>query len=314
MPLLSFMKAKALHSGDLIGIIAPASAPRPLEKISKSVEYFERLGYRVELGKHIAGERGYLAGSDKDRLADFHDMIRNKKVKAIFFIRGGYGTMRLVPEIDYELIKKNPKIIVGYSDATAIFHAIYKKTGSQSLFFGPMPGVDIWNGFDAFAEECMWRALTSNKSFGDLPSAENEIQLFSKRKFAPVEARMIGGNLAVFSAAMGTPYMPSLKDRILFFEDVGEYVYKLDRYFAQLRSAGVLDTAKAILLGQFTDCNPKNPSLSIDEMFGDYFGKIKIPVLYNLPFGHIPRQWTVPLGVKMNVAGSTISITESVLE
>jgi muramoyltetrapeptide carboxypeptidase len=312
------LKAKALKPGDAIGIIAPASASQSElreQKIAGSVRYFESLGYRVELGKHIRAERGYLGGEDSERLKDTHAMFANKKIKAIFYIRGGYGSGRLLPEINYDLIKKNPKIFVGYSDATALFHAIYKKTGLQSLFFGPMPGVDIWDGFDPFAEECMWRALTSNKAFGELPAEENEIAVYSKKKYSSVEGRMLGGNLAVFSAVMGTPYIPPVKNKILLFEDVGENIYRIDRYLAQLRAADALDSAKAILLGQFTDCKPmeNRPSLTLEEVFEDYFGKLKIPVLKNLPFGHIPRQWTVPLGARMRIENNNISITESVL-
>ena len=309
------LKAKALHPGDTIALISPASTPQTSEKISKSVRYFEQLGYHVVLGKHIEKERGYLAGTDKERLDDLHKMISNKSVGAIFFIRGGYGSIRLLPYIDYKLIQRNPKIIVGYSDATAIFQAIYKKTGLQSLFFGPMPGVDIWNGFDPFAEECMWRSLTSNKAYGILPSAKGEIKLSGKNKFESVEGRMFGGNLTVFSSIMGTPYIPSLKDQILFFEDVGEAPYRIDRYLAQLKAAGVLDSAKAILLGQFSDCDPEKGKLSLttEQVFKDYFSKLNIPVLSNLPFGHIPRQWTIPLGGKMKIEKNSVSIIESVL-
>ncbi len=309
------LKAEALHSGDTIALIAPASTPQTSEKISKSVRYFEQLGYRVILGKHIENERGYLAGTDRERLDDLHRMIGDKKVKAIFFVRGGYGSIRLLPYIDYDLIKRNPKIIVGYSDATALFHAIYKKTGLQSLFFGPMPGVDIWNGFDAFAEECMWRSLTSNKAYGELPSLKSEIKLFGKNKFGAVDGRMFGGNLTVFSSIMGTPYIPSQKDHILFIEDVGEAPYRIDRYLAQLKAAGILDMAKAILLGQFTECDSEKekPSLSTEQVFKDFFSKLNIPILLNLPFGHIPRQWTVPLGAKMKIETKSVSIIESVL-
>ena len=309
------LKAKALHPGDTIALIAPASTPQTSEKISKSVRYFEELGYHVALGKHIEKKRGYLAGTDKERLDDLHKMIGNKKVKAIFFIRGGYGSIRLLPHIDYDLIKRNPKIIVGYSDATALFHAIYKKTGLQSLFFGPMPGVDIWNGFDPFAEECMWRSLTSNKAYGILPSAKSEIKIFGKNKFGAVDGRMFGGNLTVFSSIMGTPYIPAPKDQILFFEDVGEAPYRVDRYLAQLQAAGMLASAKAILLGQFSDCDPEKgkPSLTAEQVFKDYFNKLNIPILMNLPFGHIPRQWTIPLGAKMQIEKNSVSIIESVL-
>ena len=277
--------------------------------------YFEQLGYRVVLGKHIDSERGYLAGTDKQRLEDLHKMIGNKSVKAIFDIRGGYGSIRLLPDIDYDLVRSNPKIFVGYSDATSMFHAIYKKTGLQSLFFGPMPGVDMWNGFDPFAEECMWKALTSNKAYGKLPAANGEIKLFHKKKTDPVEGRILCGNLTVFSSILATPFLSSLKERILFFEDISEDTYRIDRYLAQLRAIGALDSAKAILLGQFTDCNPQKdqPSLSLPEVFTDYFGKLSIPVLMNLPFGHVPRQWTVPLGAKTRIDKNGVSIIESVL-
>ncbi|HET9136365.1 MAG TPA: LD-carboxypeptidase [Candidatus Kapabacteria bacterium] len=310
------LKGKALKPGDTIAIIAPASAPQVPEKVTKSVEYFERLGYRVVVGKNIEHRYGYLAGTDKERLSDLHSMIADKKVKAIFMIRGGYGTSRLVPEINYELIKQNPKIIVGYSDATALFNAIYKKTGLQSLFFGPMPGVDIWNGFDAFAEECMWKALTSTKSFGELPQAPKEITPLKKNSNAIVEGRWLGGNLTVFSAIVGTPYLSSLTDKILLFEDVGEDAYRLDRYLSQLWMSGVLDSARAILLGQFSDCGTSvksEPPLSVEQVFSDYFSKLTVPVLTNLPFGHIPRQWTIPLGAKLRIEKNMISIIESVL-
>src|ERR1043166_4390146 len=141
-------KAKPLVQGDGIGIIAPASPPRSRERIEKSVQYFEKLGYRVELGKHLADnvvkpKLGYLAANDKDRLSDLHAMFRNKNVKAIFFHRGGFGSIRLLDMIDYDLVRKYPKIVVGYSDATALFSALYKKARLASCFFGPMPGVDL---------------------------------------------------------------------------------------------------------------------------------------------------------------------------
>ncbi|MBS1903987.1 MAG: LD-carboxypeptidase [Bacteroidetes bacterium] len=309
------LKATALRSGDTIALIAPASTPQTAAKISNSVRYFERLGYRVELGKHVRDERGYLAGSDRDRIADIHSLVRNKHIKALFFLRGGYGTIRLLPELDYDLIAKHPKIFVGYSDATSLFSAIYRKTGLQSLFFGPMPGVDIWNGFDPFAEECMWRALTSVKPFGVLPSAPGDIRPLRKLHRGEVIGRFIGGNLTVFSSIMGTPFAPNPSGKILFFEDVGEEPYRLDRYLAQLRAAGYLDKASAILLGQFSDCEaPKGKkSLSTEQVFEDYFGALKVPVLSNLPWGHIPRQWTLALGVRLAVSGNRVEVRESVL-
>ncbi|HET6513307.1 MAG TPA: LD-carboxypeptidase, partial [Candidatus Kapabacteria bacterium] len=259
---------------------------------------------------------GYLAAPDKDRLADFHGALRNKKVKAIFFLRGGYGTLRLLPEIDYGLIEKNPKIIVGYSDATSFIGAIYKKTGLRSMFFGPMPAVDIWNGFDQFAEQHFWQTLTSNVGGEQLPMSEAEGIVLKKGR---VTSRVVGGNLTVWSSLFGTPYMPSLHNKALFFEDIDERPYKIDRYFAQMRVSGELAKITGVLLGQFAGCEPEEgkPSLTLDQVFIDYFSKLKVPVVTNLPFGHVQRQWTMPYGAKYDIDArkdrATITIAESPL-
>lgn len=311
------MKAKALKKGDLISIIAPASAPVASERIEKSVTYFERLGYRVTLGKHLQDEYGYLAGTDKSRVADLHTAFRDPKVRAIFYIRGGYGSARLLEEIDFDLIAKNPKIIVGYSDATALFLALYKKSKLGSMFLGPMPGVDIWNRFDPFAEENFWRALTSTAPLGALPMNDNEGILFGKiKKFAPITSRIFGGNLAVFSTVCGTEFMPSLKNCALLFEEVGERVYRVDRFLSQLKNMRALSNASAVLLGQFTEIEMEKgkPSLSLNEVFEDYFGKLDIPVILNLPTGHIARQWTLPFGAKYKIEAAKSHTRISVIE
>jgi muramoyltetrapeptide carboxypeptidase len=304
------MKAQALRRGDLISLIEPSSAPATVERIENAVLYFESLGYRVTVGKHVMEPRGYLAAPDPLRLRDLHDAFANKNVKAIFFIRGGYGSIRLLPEINYELIRRNPKILVGYSDATALFAGLRKQIGFSSAFLGPMPGVDIWNGFDEFAEDNFWRALTSVKPLGELPLKRGEAKILNKRTTSKsASGKLIGGNLPVFSSICGTPYQPLLKNAMLAFEDVDERPYRIDRYFAQLRAMGAFENASAILLGQFSDCDAEKgkPSLTLEEVFQDYFGKLKIPVITNLPFGHIQRQWTMPYGARY-----TIKITNGV--
>ncbi len=316
------ISSKALRAGDLIGIIAPASPPRSEERIEKSVRYFERLGYRVELGVHLREARGYLAGTDKDRLTDLHAMFRSKHIRAIFYHRGGYGSIRLLDKIDYELVRRNPKIVVGYSDATALFAALYKKAGLRSCFFGPMPGVDLWNDVDPFTEENFWRAMTSTKPLGVLPTAGIVSPAFPRRGPGGgwIEGRMIGGNITVFCSLLGTPYQPSFRSVIPFFEEIDEKPRKIDALFAQLRLAGLFDQAKAILLGNFTNCekDPDAPTLSLAEIFDDYFSKLKVPLLSGLPFGHEKRMWTLPYGAGLRLTvgskESTLSIAESVLE
>lgn len=312
------LKAKALKKGDVIALIAPAGPSRSEERITRSVEYLEKQGYRVLVGKHLMDGPGYLAAPDSVRLKEFEAMLTNKNVNALFFLRGGYGTIRLLPELHYDLIKKHPKIIIGYSDATSLFCSIYKKTGFSSMFFGPMPGVDMWNEFDSFSEEIFWRAVTSNKPFGALPMADNEGVILRKSD-GPVEARMIGGNLNVFCSTFGTPYMPNLSSKMLFFEEIDERPYRVDRYFAQLRISGAYEKATGILLGQFSGCEePDGTPFTIEEVFNDYFSKLKIPVIANLPWGHVKRQWTVPFGGKMRIEivkkRPVISVVESVLE
>ena len=310
--------AKALRPGDTIGIIAPASPPRSDERIEKSVRYFEKLGYRVVLGKHLQNGRGYLSAPDKDRVSDLYSMFRAKNVKAIFYHRGGYGSIRLLDKIDYDLIRQNPKIIVGYSDATALFAAIYKKAGFKSCFFGPMPGVDLWDEIDLFTEENLWRALTSTKPFGELPITNSHSLRRRGQGGDPIVGRIIGGNLTVFASLLGTSYQPSFKSTIPFFEEIDEKPRKIDAYFAQLHLAGLFANSKAILLGQFTNCTDTDaPTLTLDEVFDDYFSKLKIPVIQNLPFGHEKAMWTIPFGAKIRIESggekAKISVVENVL-
>jgi muramoyltetrapeptide carboxypeptidase len=316
-------KAKALRPGDVIGIIAPASPPRSEERIEKSVAYFERLGYRVELGSHLRDgldTNSYLAASDKNRAADIHAMFRSKHVRAIFYHRGGYGSIRLLDTIDYDLIKKNPKILVGYSDATALFAALFKKSGLTSCFFGPMPGVDLWDTIDPFTEEHFWRAMTTTEPLGELPRDKNEGHAWNNGESFQTQGRTIGGNLTVFTSLLGTPYQPLFKGMIPFFEEIDEKPRKIDAHFAQLRLAGGFDNAKAMLLGQFTNCSkdPDAPTVTLQEIFDQYFSKLKIPILTDLPFGHEQRMWTIPYGGMLQVAllkGRTnISVVQSILE
>lgn len=170
---MTIIKPKHLRKGDLIGLVAPASTPFPDEKIEKGAAYLEQLGYRIKFGKHIRDIHGYFAGMDEERAADFNDMVRDKQVKAIFSIRGGYGTPRLLQMIDYRSLKQNPKIIVGYSDITALQLAIFRKVGLVT-FSGPMTGVEMWKGMDPYTEEHFWRVLTSTKKVGLLENPEGK--------------------------------------------------------------------------------------------------------------------------------------------
>jgi muramoyltetrapeptide carboxypeptidase len=208
----------------------------------------------------------------------------------------------LLSAIDYDLVRNNPKIVVGYSDATALFAALHKKAGLASCFFGPMPGVDLWDEIDPFSEANLWQALTSTKPIGLLQS--DNIQVFAGRKLQTTEGRMIGGNLTVFMSLMGTPYQPRFRDAIPFFEEIDEKPRKVDAIFAQLEIAGLWDNSNVVLLGHFTNCDSDAdaPTRRLQEIFGDYFSKLGIPILSGLPFGHEAKKWTIAFGAKLRVS------------
>lgn len=298
---MPIIKPRRLQKGDLIGLVAPASALSAEEKIEGGVRYLEQIGYRINLGKHIRNVHGYLAGMDKDRAADFNEMVCNKKVKAIFALRGGYGTPRLLQMIDYRALSKNPKIIVGYSDITALQLAIFHKVGLVT-FSGPMTGVEMWKDFDPYTEEHFWRVLTSAKKIGVLENPHDEPLNILRPGNA--RGRLLGGNFALLTCIVGTPFIPKLKKSILFLEDVEEAPHRIDRMLAQLLNASILREISALVFGKFTDCKPSDlsePYLTIDQVQKEYMKKIQCPAVANFQYGHIPRRLTVPLGLQANL-------------
>ena len=310
---MKLLKPQKLKKGDVIGVISPASTPNDLNKIESGVKYLESLGYRVEVGENVGKEHGYLAGSDEERLSDFHNMFKNKNIKAIFSVRGGYGSGRLLDKINYSLIKKNPKIFVGYSDITALQLALYKKSGLVT-FAGPMLATDFFGEINSFAEENFWRVLTSTKKIGKLynPNKEKFYVLNSGR----AEGNILGGNLAVLSSIMGTEYFPSFKNSILLIEDIGEVPYKIDRFLNQIKLAKIFNQINGVILGRFIDCYETDKSKStikLNEVIEHYFSKLEVPVIYNFSHGHIIENITIPIGLncKLNSSRCFVEITES---
>ncbi len=298
---MTLIKPPRLKKGDLIGLVAPASPPTAEEKKEQGIRYLEQLGYRIKLGEYVCASRGYLAGSDEERAADFNAMVRDPSVKAIFALRGGYGTPRILRLIDYRALKENPKIIVGYSDITALQLAAFRKTGLVT-FSGPMVSVDMWNNFDPYAEEHFWRVLTSAKKIGVLENPAEEA--LTVLKGGKARGRLLGGNFALLSCLVGTPFIPKLQSSILFLEDTDEAPHRIDRMLAQLLNAGILSKVSALLFGKFTDCEPSDPSepnLTVEQVQNDYAEKIARPVVANFQYGHIPRRLTVPIGLKASI-------------
>lgn len=310
---MKIVKPKKLKAGDVIGIISPASSPDDLTKINSGVQYLEKLGYRVEVGKNVGSNDGYLAGSDTQRLNDLHEMFRNKQIKAIFSIRGGYGSGRLLDKIDYKLIRNNPKIFVGYSDINALQSAFFTKTGLIT-FAGPMVAVDFHDEVSDFTEEIFWRTITSNKKIGKLKNPRNEkFYMLNKGRVA---GRILGGNLSIFNSLFGTAYLPKLKGAVLLLEDIHEAPYRIDRMLNQIRLAKIFKEIGGVILGHFVDCvepDPTKKSFTLNEIIIEYFQNIKLPVLYNIKHGHIKENITIPFGIRcvLNATRGYIEIPES---
>jgi len=292
-------KPTALQPGDTIGIVTPGS-PMLVERLEKGLDYLQQKGFHPLLGDHVYDSRGYLAGKDRDRARDLLAMFANPDVKAIFSSRGGYGTGRLLELLDYDLIARNPKIFLGYSDLTAIQLAIWKHTGLVT-FSGPMVAVEMGLGIDPFTETFLWKTLGPEVADDLFPGLEGkELHTLYPGK---VRGTLLGGCLSVLVSLLGTPHLPDFTGTILILEDVGEEPYRIDRYLTQLRSAGILDRVAGVVLGEFLDCAAKEgqPTLSLEEIFADFFGPLRVPVVSGFPYGHGPQKFTVPMGVEVEL-------------
>lgn len=287
-------KPSHLSPGDRIAIIAPSSPPKQQEQLETGIRRLQDAGYRVEVGREVLTPRGYLAGTDAERLEEFNRYLRRDDVKVLCCVRGGYGALRLLPHLDYEAARRSPKILVGYSDITALHLAFYHKAGWQGLS-GPL--VVEWADLDdATAQQFQARLSPEAPYTVNGPNGE------PLRAMRPgtAEGVLLGGNLSMFVRLLGTPFLPPLDGAILFFEDVGEQPYRIDALLAQLRLAGILDRIGGLILGAFTawQSNHDRPTLTPDEVIYDYFHDAPYPVATGLVYGHFPVKSTIPVGVR----------------
>jgi muramoyltetrapeptide carboxypeptidase len=290
------LKPKKLERGDTIGIVGPAS-PMKKDKLENGVRYLKDQRYRVKTGEHLNNKYGYLAGADKDRAHDLNQMFRDSEVKAIFCARGGYGTPRLLELIDYDAIRQNPKIFVGYSDITALQLAIFKKT-QVVTFSGPMAAVEMSQGIEPFTAINFWNLITKTEAGTRLEGNNGSLKILRPGKS---EGILVGGCLSLICSLLGTPYLPNFENAILFVEEIGEDPYRIDRNLTQLRLAGILDKINGIVFGRFENCSPKPDelSLTIEQIIGDVTSDLHIPILSELPYGHIDKKYTIPIGIRV---------------
>lgn len=301
------IRPKALKQGDFIGICASAGASHDLKEVANFVAVLQSFGYKVKEGQNCRKQFGYFSASDEERAAEFMAMILDPSVKAIFFTRGGWGCARILAHLDFNLIQQNPKIILGFSDISVLLNAITLKTG-LTTFHGPN-GNASWNDFSWASIQsliCQGNPIILKKHLDELYEQSPKTIVGGKTK-----GELWGGNLTVLTGLLGTEFTPDWTTKILFFEDVLEEPYAIDRMLTQWKMNGVFEQVKGVVLGQFRKCKAEEPAFSftLEEVFQQHFSSLKIPVISGFPLGHIRNKYTLPIGEEVELDGDEFTIT-----
>jgi len=308
------LKPARLQVGDTVGLVTPATAMYQQDEVDIARESLEGLGLTVEIGQHVRDRHGSLGGQDADRAADINRFFADTTVKAILPTRGGWGTARLLPLLDYDLIRRNPKILMGFSDITALLNGIHARTGLVT-FHGPNAG----GRWDQFSVDYVRRVLFQGESVSfENPKSTADRNVLTQienrvRVITPGQAtgRLLGGNLTVLTAILGSPYVPDFEDSILFLEDVGEQWYRVDRMMTTLKLAGILPKIRGFVFGTCNECEPGSgfASLTPEDIFKDHIAPLGVPAWSGAMIGHGHAQWTLPVGARVSIDAGAGTIT-----
>ncbi|MDP1899842.1 MAG: LD-carboxypeptidase [Rubrivivax sp.] len=306
------LRARRLQPGDTLALINPSGAIYERAPYQVATESLQALGFKVREAPHLRARYGHFAGTDAQRAADVNAMFADPGVQGLLAMTGGSGGNRILPLIDYALIRRQPKFLGGFSDLTALINAVHAQTGLVT-FHCPV-AVSEWNAFSVehFRGTVMQaQALTLRNP----PERDDNIVPKSGRtttlRGGSARGRLLGGNLAVLTSMAGSAYWPDFDGAILFLEEINEYIYRVDRMLSTLKLAGVLERVAGVVLGAFTKCEPGDGhygTLTLDEVFDDYFMPLGVPVFSGASFGHIKRKFTLPVGleVEMDADAGTI--------
>jgi muramoyltetrapeptide carboxypeptidase len=309
-------KPPRLRPGDTVGLIEPAGFTHDAFDLADVKATVVAMGLVHKVAPHVAERYGYLAGSDAARAADVNAMFADDNVRAIFAIRGGWGCARILPLLDYALIRAHPKLLVGFSDITALHMALAARVGFTTIH-GPVAasswGRLSWESFRSLAFE----GATPLYRAPDLPEDRLAPRGGRTRAFRSGKAsgRLLGGNLTVLSALVGTPYLPDFTGAILFIEDTNEAEYRIDRMLTQLTLAGILGKVAGVVFGQCTDCVADGPSyggFTLSEVLQQHLAPLGVPAFQGALFGHVPNQYSLPEGCRAEIDADagTIRILE----
>lgn len=292
-----------IEKNSKVVLLAPSGQIGSKDKIEKCINYLQSLGFEPVLGKNTLKQYRYMAGSDEERAADINEAFKNEEIKAIFCVRAAAGSLRILPYLNYDLIRQNPKPLIGFCDNAALFLAVYQKAGVCS-----------WNGFSPtydFRNENLDNLIKS--SFENIIK-EEKINIISGkcRIKGTAEGTLICSNLTTLLYLAGTEYFPDLSNKILLIEDVHERVHRIDMMLQQLKQQPDFNKLKGIILGKFTDISGDEEDGSIEDCFKDFLQNVNIPVIEDFDFGHIQSRYVLPIGakIKLNSNNSQIILTD----
>lgn len=294
-----------LKKGDTIGLVCPAGY-MPFERVKTCIDVLQQWGYKVVVGKTVGRQFHYFAGTDEERLNDLQDMLDNKDINAILCARGGYGTSRIIDYLDFKKFKRNPKWVIGFSDIT-VLHAYFNQQLKIASLHAPMAGAFDEDGYKNEYVQSLQKALKGNLS--DYPGV---IHPFNKTGEATGE--LVGGNLSLIVHLLGSPISFNTQRKILFLEDVGEYVYSIDRMFIQLKRAGILENLAGLIIGGFTEM--KDTTIPYGEEVYDvinyHLDEYRYPVCFDFPVSHATNNYALKEGLihSLTVTANKVTLKE----
>ena len=309
---------RRLRKGDVVGVVAPASVTYEKIEIDYAGDVLRALGLEPRFGANVSTRFGYLAGEDAARASDINTAFADPEVAAVFALRGGWGSGRLLPLLDYSAIARTPKLVLGYSDITALLLALNARAGLLGVH-----GPNLMSDWNPYVVEVLRELLFEGKRVeyrpyrpetDSLATLEGRIQTLVP---GVAEGELVGGNLTVLSSLVGTPYLPDMQGKLLFLEDVHEAVYRIDRSMTQLRLAGILDKVSGVVFGEFRDIPPENGygEFTLGEVLEQHCRAAGKPAFLGAAFGHVPENSAIPIGVRarMDAGTGTVRLLEPVV-
>jgi muramoyltetrapeptide carboxypeptidase len=304
-----------LNLGDTVALVSPASTMGSNDGLDRAEYWIRGMGLVPKFGINAGGRHGYLAGTDEQRAADLNAAYADPEVKAVFAVRGGWGGARILPLLDWQTIRTNPKLLIGFSDITALHLAFAKRAG-----FATIHGGNATSSWRKQSWESLWRLAfaADTPTLGGTAMEAEAGRPARTIRGGKARGRLLGGNLTILSTLMGTPWLPDLNDAVLFLEDVNEAEYRVDRMFQQLKLAGVLDGLAGIIFGQCTSCATNEPDyagFTLDQLIDHYCAPLGIPAVTGFNTGHIANQLSLPSGARVELDGNarTLRVLESIV-